>query len=228
MRILLIEDEDDIARRIERALQRSGYIIERASDGEDAWFLGDSENFDAVVLDLGLPQMDGIQILKRWREADRNMPVLILTARGNWMERVEGIDAGADDYLPKPFQMEELKARLRALLRRSTGGGQPVITIGPVRMDTRQMMVSVDGATLDLSPLEYRLLSYLMHHKGRVISQLELTEHVYGEDVERDSNAIEVLIARVRKKLGVDLVKTRRGYGYIVDAERAVTSDQDG
>lgn len=228
MRILLVEDEDDIARRIERALQSSGYIIERASDGEDAWFRGDSENFDAVVLDLGLPQMDGIQILKRWREAERNMPVLILTARGSWMERVEGIDAGADDYLPKPFQMEELKARLRALLRRSTGGGQPVITIGPVRMDTRQMMVSVDGATLDLSPLEYRLLSYLMHHKGRVISQLELTEHVYGEDVERDSNAVEVLIARVRKKLGVDLVKTRRGYGYIVDGEQAVTSDQDG
>lgn len=144
------------------------------------------------------------------------------------MERVEGIDAGADDYLPKPFQMEELKARLRALLRRSTGGGHPVITIGPVRMDTRQMMVSVDGTTLDLTPLEYRLLSYLMHHKGRVISQLELTEHVYGEDVERDSNVIEVLIARVRKKLGVDLVKTRRGYGYIVDGEQALASDRDG
>ncbi len=217
MRILLVEDEDDIARRIERALQSSGYIVERANDGEDAWFRGDSEDFDAIVLDLGLPQIDGIQILKRWRGANRNMPVLVLTARGSWMERVEGIDAGADDYLPKPFQMEELKARLRALLRRSTGGGQPVLTVGPVRMDTRQMIVSVDGSNLDLSPLEYRLLSYLMHHKGRMISQLELTEHVYGEVIERDSNAIEVLMARVRKKLGVGLIKTRRGYGYIVD-----------
>lgn len=228
MRILLIEDEDDIARRIEQALQSSGYIVERASDGEDAWFRGDSENFDAVVLDLGLPQMDGLQILKRWREADRNMPVLILTARGSWMERVEGIDAGADDYLPKPFQMEELKARLRALLRRSTGGGQPIIVVGPVTMDTRQMVVSVDGATLDLSPLEYRLLSYLLHHRGRVVSQLELTEHVYGEDVERDSNAIEVLIARVRKKLGVELITTRRGYGYIVVEEQSAATDQNG
>lgn len=228
MRILLIEDEDDIARRIEQALQSSGYIVERASDGEDAWFRGDSENFDAVVLDLGLPQMDGLQILKRWRKADRNMPVLILTARGSWMERVEGIDAGADDYLPKPFQMEELKARLRALLRRSTGGGQPIIVVGPVTMDTRQMMVSVDGATLDLSPLEYRLLSYLLHHRGRVVSQLELTEHVYGEDVERDSNAIEVLIARVRKKLGVELITTRRGYGYIVVEEQSAATDQNG
>ncbi len=228
MRVLLVEDEDDIAKRVERALQSSGYIVERSCDGEDAWFRGDSENFDVVVLDLGLPQMDGIQILKRWREADRNMPVLILTARGSWMERVEGIDAGADDYLPKPFQMEELKARLRALLRRSTGSAGPVISIGAVALDTRQMTVTVDGATLDLSPLEYRLLSYLMHHRGRVASQLELTEHVYGEDIERDSNAIEVLIARVRKKLGVDLIKTRRGYGYIIIDDRPEAPKNDG
>lgn len=225
MRVLLVEDEDDIARRIDRALQTSGYIVERASDGEDAWFRGDSENFDVVVLDLGLPQMDGIQILKRWREAGRDMPVIILTARGSWMERVEGIDAGADDYLPKPFQMEELKARLRALLRRSAGSASAVISIGPVRLDTRQMSVSVDGARLDLSPLEFRLLSYLMHHSGRVVSQLELTEHVYGEDIERESNAVEVLIARVRKKLGVDLITTRRGYGYIIIDDQAAPQD---
>lgn len=225
MRVLLVEDEDDIARRIDRALQTSGYIVERASDGEDAWFRGDSENFDVVVLDLGLPQMDGIQILKRWREAGRDMPVIILTARGSWMERVEGIDAGADDYLPKPFQMEELKARLRALLRRSSGSASAVISIGPVRLDTRQMSVSVDGARLDLSPLEFRLLSYLMHHSGRVVSQLELTEHVYGEDIERGSNAVEVLIARVRKKLGVDLITTRRGYGYIIIDDQAAPQD---
>ncbi len=228
MRILLVEDEDDIARRIERALKSSGYIVERSVDGEDAWFRGDAENFDAVVLDLGLPQMDGIQILKRWRGAGRSVPVLILTARGSWMERVEGIDAGADDYLPKPFQMEELKARLRAILRRSTGGAQPVIAIGPVCLDTRQMTVSVDGVLLDFSPLEFRLLSYLMHHQGRVVSQLELTEHVYGEDIERDSNAMEVLIARVRKKLGVKLIATRRGYGYIIAEEPGAAADRNG
>lgn len=224
MRILLVEDDEAIARRIERALASAGYIVERSSDGEDAWYRGDSENFDVIVLDLGLPQMDGIQILKRWRASDRNMPVLVLTARGSWMERVEGIDAGADDYLPKPFQMEELKARLRALLRRSTGGGQPAISIGPVVLDPRQMTVTVDGAGCDFTPLEFRLLSYLMHHRGRVISQLELTEHVYGEDIERESNAIEVLITRVRKKLGVALIKTKRGYGYSIPRATATPS----
>jgi len=216
MRVLLVEDDDGIGRRIERALAAAGYVVTWARDGEDAWFRGDTEKFGVVVLDLGLPQMDGIQILKRWRAANRNMPVLILTARGSWMERVEGIDAGADDYLPKPFQMEELKARLRALLRRSVGAAQTTITQGPVSLDTRQMIVTVDGVPVDFSALEFRLLSYLMHHKGRIASQLELTEHVYGEDIERESNAIEVLIARVRKKLGVDLIMTRRGYGYMV------------
>ena len=216
MRILLVEDEDAIAARIARALESSGFIVERSADGEDAWFRGDAENFAAVILDLGLPQMDGIQILKRWRASGRNMPVLVLTARGAWTERVEGIDAGADDYLPKPFEMEELTARLRALVRRSAGTGQSILTAGPLRLDTRQMTVSVDGALIDFSQLEYRLLSYLIHHRGRVISQLELTEHVYGEDIERESNAIEVLIARVRKKLGIELIKTRRGYGYFV------------
>lgn len=225
MRILLVEDEDGIARRIARALESSGYLVERSGDGEDAWFRGDTENFDAVILDLGLPQMDGIQVLKRWRAANRNVPVLILTARGSWMERVEGIDAGADDYLPKPFQMEELKARLRALLRRSTGSVNPVISIGTVSLDTRQMTVSVDGTPVDLSVLEFRILAYLSHHRGRVVSQLELTEHVYGEDIERDSNAIEVLIARVRKKLGPDVIKTRRGYGYTIPDEKDATSN---
>lgn len=227
MRILLIEDEDGIAQRVARALESSGYLVEQSSNGEDAWFRGDTENFDAVILDLGLPQMDGIQVLKRWRAANRNMPVLILTARGSWMERVEGIDAGADDYLPKPFQMEELKARLRALLRRSTGSANPVIAIGPVSLDTRQMTVSVDGAFVDLSVLEFRILAYLMHHSGRVVSQLELTEHVYGEDIERDSNAVEVLIARVRKKIGVDLIKTRRGYGYTIPEDNGATANAD-
>lgn len=219
MRILLAEDEPGIATRVKRALQSLGYIVECAADGEDAWYRGDSENFDAVVLDLGLPKMDGLQILKKWRANGRAMPVLILTARGSWQERVEGIDAGADDYLPKPFQMPELQARLRALLRRSAGDAQPVIRIDDVTLDTLQMLVTVDGARVELSALEYRLLNYLMHKRGRVVSQLELTEHVYGEDIERESNAIEVLIARVRKKLGTDLIKTRRGYGYTIPAE---------
>ncbi len=218
MRILVVEDEDGIALRVARALETSGYLVERASDGEDAWFRGDSEDFDAVVLDLGLPHMDGIQILKRWRRAGRKMPVLVLTARGSWMERVEGIDAGADEYLPKPFRIEELVARMRALLRRSAGQASNTIDIGGVSLDTREMRVSVDGIAVELSALEYRLLSFLMHRQGKVVSQLELTQHIYGEDIERDSNAIEVLVARVRKKLGVPLITTRRGYGYLVEA----------
>lgn len=226
MRILVVEDEDGIALRVARALETSGYLVERAGDGEDAWFRGDSEDFDAVVLDLGLPHMDGIQILKRWRRAGRKMPVLVLTARGSWMERVEGIDAGADDYLPKPFRIEELVARMRALLRRSAGQASNTIDIGGVSLDTREMRVSVDGLAVELSALEYRLLSFLMHRQGKVVSQLELTQHIYGEDIERDSNAIEVLVARVRKKLGVPLITTRRGYGYLVEATAGDPADE--
>jgi len=223
VRILVVEDEEAIARRIDRALTAAGYVVEVSSDGEDAWFRGDTENYDAIVLDLGLPRMDGIQVLKRWRDGGCDTPVLILTARGSWMERVEGMDAGADDYLPKPFQMEELKARVRALLRRSAGRSQPVIRAGSVVVDTRQMLVTDDGTAIDLTPLEYRLVSYLVHHKGRVISQIELTEHIYSQDFERDSNAIEVLVARVRKKISAELIKTRRGYGYIVPDDTADT-----
>lgn len=228
MRILLAEDEDGIAERVARALEGAGYLVERSTDGEDAWFRGDSEEFDAVVLDLGLPLMDGIQILKRWRAEGRTMPVLVLTARGAWMERVEGIDAGADDYLPKPFQMEELKARLRALLRRSSGGASAVITCGAVSLDTRQMSVSVDGVTAPVSPLEFRLLSYMMHKRGKVLSQLDLTQHVYGDDIERESNAIEVLIARARKKLPKHFIQTRRGYGYVVPEDGGESGDAEG
>ena len=226
MRLLLVEDEDGIAKRVERALRGAGYVVERSCDGEDGWFRGDSEDFDAVVLDLGLPQMDGLQVLKRWRQSGRRMPVLVLTARGSWMERVEGIDAGADDYLPKPFQMEELIARVRAIVRRSTGVADSVMRAGAVALDTRRMTVSVDGAPVDVTQLEFRLLSYLMHHRERVISQMELTEHVYGEDIERESNAIEVLIARVRRKLGVDLIRTRRGFGYTIPGDDLLSANE--
>jgi DNA-binding response OmpR family regulator len=218
MRVLLVEDDPRIARDVAAALAAGGYVVEQERDGEEAWFKGDTEDYDAVVLDLGLPGMDGLSILKRWRANGRRFPILVLTARGTWSERVEGIDAGADDYLAKPFRMEELLARLRAILRRSTGQSSSLLAAGPVALDTRQMRVTVDGVPVALSPQEYRLLSYLMHHAGRVVSQLELTEHLYAQDFERDSNAIEVLVGRLRRKLGVELIETRRGFGYIIDA----------
>ena len=215
MRVLLVEDDDRIARDVAAALAAAGYAVDREADGEEAWFRGDTEPFDAAVLDLGLPSMDGLAVLKRWRQAGRRFPILILTARGSWTERVEGIDAGADDYLPKPFRMEELVARLRALIRRSTGLASSILVNGPVTLDERRMEVKVNGVPRNLSPQEYRLLSYLMHHAGRVASQLELTEHLYAQDFERESNAIEVLVGRLRRKLGVDFIETRRGFGYM-------------
>ena len=219
MRILLVEDDDKVASGLVAALENAGYVVDRVADGETAWFQGGTEPYSAVVLDLGLPGLDGLTVLKRWRDEGRDFPVLILTARGNWNERVEGIDAGADDYLAKPFQMEELLARLRAILRRSAGLASPLLTIGSVMLDTRQMRVSVEGIPVRLSPQEYRLVSYLMTHAGRVVSQLELTEQLYAQDFERDSNSIEVLVGRVRRKLGVDLIETRRGFGYIVEQQ---------
>lgn len=217
MRILLVEDDDMVASGVTDALQNAGYVVDRVSDGQTAWFQGGTETYAAVILDLGLPGLDGLTVLKRWREDGRDFPVLILTARGNWNEKVEGIDAGADDYLAKPFQMEEMLARLRAILRRSVGVTNPSLTIGEVTLDTRQMRISVNGTPLHLSPQEYRLVSYMMTHAGRVISQMELTEQLYAQNFERDSNSIEVLIGRVRKKLGVKLIETRRGFGYIVE-----------
>lgn len=215
MRILLVEDDKRIAVDVSRALEAAGYLVTRAADGEDAWFLGDTEDFAAVVLDLGLPSMDGLSVLRRWRENGRTMPVLVLTARGSWSEKVEGIDAGADDYLAKPFRVEELLARLRALIRRAAGQASSVISVDDLTLDERAMKVTRNGVPIELSPLEYRLLAYLMRHRGRVVPQHELAENVYG-DGDQSSNALEVLVGRLRRKLGAGWIETRRGFGYLV------------
>ncbi|HUO55026.1 MAG TPA: response regulator transcription factor [Rhodoblastus sp.] len=215
MRVLLVEDDDRIAGDIARTLAASGYIVQRAGNGEDAWFLGDTEDFVAILLDLGLPGMDGLAVLKRWRAAGRATPVLVLTARGSWSEKVEGIDAGADDYLAKPFRMEELLARLRSIIRRSAGHASSLASVGELSLDERAMKVSLGGAPVELSPLEYRLVAYLMLHRGRVVTQQELLENVYGQD-EQSSNAVEVLVGRVRRKIGGKWIETRRGFGYLM------------
>jgi DNA-binding response OmpR family regulator len=219
MRVLLVEDEARIATDIVATLEAAGYIAETARDGEEAWFRGDTEDYDLVILDLGLPKMDGLAVLKRWRTGGRAMPVLVLTARGSWAERVEGIDSGADDYLPKPFRMEELLARARALIRRSTGHPGSIITTGNLTLDTRQMRLTRDGVPIPLSPLEYRVVAYLMHHRDRVVPGPELLEHLYGDDESHELNALEAVIARLRKKLGPASIETRRGFGYTIAAE---------
>lgn len=216
MRILIVEDDPRIAADIAAALKAASFVTDIASDGEDAWFRGDTEPYDLIVLDLGLPKIDGLTVLKKWRAAGRQLPVLVLTARGLWAERVEGIDAGADDYLVKPFQMEELVARVRALIRRSVGIGSAVIETGFMRVDTRQMRVSVNGVHVPLTPLEYRLVSFLVHNKGRVVPVSEMLEHLYGDEDAREANALEAAVMRVRKKLGTETIETRRGYGYFI------------
>ena len=216
MRILIVEDEHRIAADLAEAVTSGGYVAETTADGENAWFRGGTENYAAIILDLGLPRIDGLTILKRWRQEGVITPVLVLTARGSWTERVDGINAGADDYLPKPFRMEELMARLRALLRRSAGRAEPSITVASVNLDPRTRQVSVSGIPVALTPLEFRLLNYLFHHRGRVISQGELSDNLYSHDSERDSNAIEALVGRLRRKLKTDIIETRRGFGYIV------------
>ncbi len=221
MRILVVEDDSKVVESIRLPLEEAGYLVDTAEDGETAWFKGGTETYAAVILDLGLPGMDGLSVLKRWRGEGLNVPVLILTARGQWKERVEGIDAGADDYLPKPFQLEELLARLRAIIRRYAGQPSPQLDLGRLSLDTLQMRVSLDGKPVHLSPHEYRLVSYLMLHAGRVVSQAELTEQLYAQDFERESNSVEVLVGRVRRKLGAGLIETRRGFGYIIEQPSA-------
>lgn len=214
MRILVVEDEPTLSAQLARALTEAGYAVDEAHDGRDALFLGDAECFDAVVLDLGLPHLDGLSVLRQWRSAGRAMPVLILTARDSWHEKVAGMDAGADDYLAKPFHIEELLARLRALIRRASGHASPELVCGPLHLDTRSNRALLDGEPLGLTGHEYRVLAYLMHHAGKVISNSELTEHIYAQDFDRDSNTIQVFIARLRKKLPPELIETVRGLGY--------------
>jgi two-component system OmpR family response regulator len=219
VRVLVVEDEAVLARQLASALGDAGYAVDCASDGERADFLAQTERYDAVVLDLGLPRIDGLTVLRRWRDAGIGFPVLVLTARGSWHEKVQGIDGGADDYMAKPFRMEEVLARLRALIRRSSGQVTPELRCGAVALDVRNAKVTVDGTLVKLTSHELRVLSYLMHHPGRVVSQSELTEHIYARDADRDSNTVEVFIARLRRKLGASFIETVRGLGYRVEAK---------
>jgi two-component system, OmpR family, response regulator len=216
MRILVVEDDLNLNRQLVTALTDAGYVVDKAMDGEEGHYLGDTNPYDAVILDLGLPVMDGVSILEKWRRAGRKMPVLILTARDRWSDKVSGFDAGADDYVTKPFNMEEILARIRALVRRAAGQVTSELTCGPVTLDTKGARVSVDGMPVKLTSLEYKVLEYLMMHMGKVISRTELVEHLYDQDFDRDSNTIEVFIGRLRKKLGVDVLHTIRGMGYCI------------
>ena len=218
MRVLVVEDEAAIARQLTAALTDAGYAVDSAADGEKAEFLGQTERYDAIVLDLGLPKVDGMSVLRRWREAGMVAPVLILTARDSWHEKVQGIDGGADDYVAKPFQMEEVLARLRALIRRAGGRATPELRAGNVILDPRMSKVTLDATPVKLTSHEFRVLSYLMHNRGRIVSQSELTEHIYAQDSDRDSNTVEVFVARLRRKLGAQFIETVRGLGYRIGA----------
>ena len=219
MRVLVVEDDPDLRRQLAEALGDTGYAVDVADNGEDGHHLGDTEPYDAVILDLGLPVIDGVTVLKRWRQSGREIPVLILTARNEWREKVAGFDAGADDYVTKPFRLEEVLARLRALIRRSTGHASDLLTCGSLTIDTRTAGVEVGGTLIKLTGHEYRLLTYLAHHQGKVVSRTELTEHLYDQDFDLDSNTIEVFVGRVRRKLGIDIIQTMRGLGYCLSPD---------
>ena len=214
MRVLLVEDDPNLLKQIKQSLEDNGYTVDTASDGEEGHFLGDTEPYDTVILDLGLPKIDGLTVLEKWRKDKKKFPVLILTARDRWSEKVSGFDSGADDYVTKPFQMEELLARLRALIRRSAGHASSDIECGPLKIDTKSNKVFINGTKLKLTSHEYKIIEYFLHHQDKIITRTELTEHIYDQDFDRDSNTIEVFIGRLRKKLGNDMIKTERGYGY--------------
>ena len=217
MRVLVVEDDADLNRQISTALTDAGYVVDKAHDGEEGHYLGDTAPYDAVILDLGLPEIDGLTVLDRWRKEGKVMPVLVLTARDSWSDKVAGLDGGADDYMAKPFQTQELIARLRALIRRASGNASSELIAGDVRLDTRSGRVTLAGEPVKMTAQEYKLLSYLMHHKGKVVSRTELTEHIYDQDFDRDSNTIEVFVTRIRKKLGADVITTIRGLGYSLE-----------
>jgi two-component system OmpR family response regulator len=217
MRCLVVEDDADIRADLQRALEAAGFSVDAVADGETAWYQGDVEDYDAAILDLGLPQLDGLSVLRRWRAAGRAFPVIVVSARGDWTEKVEGIESGADDYLAKPFQMGELVARVRGLVRRGAGRASNVVAIGRLRLDTVRMTAVCDGAPARLSPLEFRLLDYLAHQPGRPVPAGELADHLYGASDSGDANAIEAIVARLRRKFGADIVATRRGFGYLLE-----------
>jgi two-component system OmpR family response regulator len=219
VRLLVVEDEATLSKQLAGAFVEAGYAVDCAPDGARADFLVQTERYDAVVLDLGLPKVDGLTLLRRWRDAGLAVPVIVLTARGSWHEKVQGIDSGADDYVSKPFRMEEVLARLRALIRRASGQITPQLRCGPVLLDPRAAKVTFDGVPVKLTSHEFRVLSYLMHHRGRVVSQAELSEHIYAQDLDRDSNTVEVFVARLRRKLGASFIETVRGLGYRIEAE---------
>jgi two-component system, OmpR family, response regulator len=216
MRVLIAEDTPKVAESVASALQANGYVCDIAVDGEEAWFRGSTESYVAIVLDLGLPKLDGLSVLKRWRDEGITTPVLILSARGSWSERVDGIDNGADDYLPKPFEMAELLSRIRALVRRQSGQASTRLHIGTLVLDTKAGSVTVNGSPIDLTPLEFRLIHYLVVNADRVVSQAELAENLYAHNHERDTNAVEAAVSRLRRKLGKDILHNKRGFGYFV------------
>jgi two-component system, OmpR family, response regulator len=217
MRVLIVEDEPTLGNQLKNTLEHNGYAVDLATDGEDGHYMGSTESYDAIILDLGLPEIDGLTVLDRWRKEGKVTPVLVLTARDSWSDKVAGLDAGADDYLAKPFQAQELIARLRALIRRASGNASSELISGEVRLDTRSGRVTLAGDPVKMTAQEYKLLSYLMHHKGKVVSRTELIEHIYDQDFDRDSNTIEVFVTRIRKKLGQDVITTIRGMGYSLE-----------
>lgn len=221
MRVLIVEDEPSLGTQLRNSLEANGYAVDLAQDGEDGHFMGSTENYDAIILDLGLPTIDGLTVLNKWRKEGKTTPVLVLTARDSWSDKVSGLDAGADDYLAKPFQTQELIARLRALIRRASGNASSELVAGDVRLDTRSGRVTLGGEPVKMTAQEYKLLSYLLHHKGKVVSRTELIEHIYDQDFDRDSNTIEVFVTRIRKKLGADVITTIRGLGYSLEDRAA-------
>ncbi len=227
MRILIIEDEAPLRAQLTNAVRQEGFIVDGAGDGEEGYYMGIEYSYDVAIVDLGLPKMPGNEVIRRWREAGRRFPVLILTARGRWQDKVDGLEAGADDYLVKPFHLQELMARVRALVRRAAGWAQPVWQCGPLKLDTVAQTVTVNALPVELTAYEYRLLEYLVSHAGEVISKSELTDHLYAQDFDRDSNVIEVFVGRLRRKLDPDgslgMIETLRGRGYRFALERSVS-----